>query len=107
MRWIPGGGAGGGPGAGAGAALVVVVEREKQPEQTVAPAKTIPRAKNFIMQVPQVKDPAPQRAHHSFRPRLCVARLQYLVSPPPLVAPLAQSSLIRCFSMDEELVAPL
>jgi len=52
VRWIPGGGAGGGPGAGAGAALVVVVEREKQPEQTVAPAKTIPRAKNFIMQVP-------------------------------------------------------
>ncbi len=34
-------------------------------------------------------------------------RLQYLVLPPPLVAPLAQSSLIRCFSMVEELVAPL
>jgi hypothetical protein len=51
VRCIPGGG-GGGPGGGAGAVLVVVVEREKQPEQTVAPARTNPRAKNFIMQVP-------------------------------------------------------
>ena len=48
MRCIPGGGV-----PGAGAVLVVVLEREKQPEQTVAPAKTNPRAQNFIMQVPR------------------------------------------------------
>src|SRR5262245_23043412 len=63
MRCIPGGGV-----PGAGAVLVVVLEREKQPEQTVAPAKTNPRAKNYIMQVPQVKGPAPRAAHHIFQP---------------------------------------
>src|ERR1700716_3710768 len=34
-------------------------------------------------------------------------RDQYWVLPPPLDAPLALSCLIRCFSMLEELVAPL
>ena len=34
-------------------------------------------------------------------------RDQYWVLPPPLEAPFALSSLIRCFSMLEELVAPL
>ena len=56
MRWIPGGGAGGGAGAGAGVVLVVGVESEKQPEQTVAAARTNPRAKNLIMKVPLPHD---------------------------------------------------
>jgi hypothetical protein len=42
-------------GAGAGAVLVVVLEREKQPEPSVVAARTNPRAKHFIMQVPSAK----------------------------------------------------
>jgi hypothetical protein len=40
-----------GAGAGAGAVLVVL-EREMQPEPNVTAARTNPRDKNFIMQVP-------------------------------------------------------
>ena len=35
-----------------GGGAVLVVEREKQPEVSVAAARTIPRDMNFIMQVP-------------------------------------------------------
>jgi hypothetical protein len=41
-------------GAGGGGA-VLVLEREMQPEPSVAAARTNPRDKNFIMQVPQAK----------------------------------------------------
>ena len=75
MRCIPGGGV-----PGAGAVLVVVLEREKQPEQTVVPAKTNPRAKNFIMQVPQVKGPARHAGDHIFQPP---SRKVACWTPPP------------------------
>jgi hypothetical protein len=44
-----------GAGAGGGGGAVLVLEREMQPEPSVAAAKTSPRDKNFIMQVPQAK----------------------------------------------------
>ena len=43
---------GAGAGVGAGAVLVVL-EKEMQPEPSVAAARTNPRDKNFIMQVPK------------------------------------------------------
>ncbi len=49
MRCTTGAGAGGGGGA------VLVLEREMQPEPSVAAARTNPRGKNFIMQVPSAK----------------------------------------------------
>ena len=49
MRCTTGAGAGGGGGA------VLVLEKEKQPEPSVAAARTNPRDRNFIMQVPRAK----------------------------------------------------
>ena len=43
-----------GAGAGAGAVLVVL-EKDMQPEPNATAARTIPRDKNFIMQVPSAK----------------------------------------------------
>jgi hypothetical protein len=45
-----------GAGAGAGAGTVLVVlEKDMQPEPNVMAARTNPRDKNFIMQVPSAK----------------------------------------------------
>jgi hypothetical protein len=44
-----------GAGAGGGGGAVFVLEKEKQPEPSAAAARTNPRAKNFIIQVPQAK----------------------------------------------------
>ena len=46
MRCTTGAGAGGG-------GAVLVLEKEKQPEPSVAAARTSPKDKNFIMQVPK------------------------------------------------------
>jgi len=44
-----------GAGAGAGAGAVLVLEKEKQPEPNVMAARTNPRDRNFIMQIPSAK----------------------------------------------------
>ena len=44
-----------GAGAGAGGGAVLVLEKEKQPEQNAMAARTNPKDRNFIMQIPSAK----------------------------------------------------
>jgi hypothetical protein len=81
VRCTTGGGAGGGGGA------VLVVEREKQPEVSVAAARTIPRDVNFIMPVPLTEGLALRAAN-----RILQRRPREVFMPPSQEARLACGS---------------
>jgi hypothetical protein len=82
---------GAGAGVGGGGGAVLVLDKEMQPEPSVAAARTNPRAKHFIMQVPQRRprfacgQPYPAtttaRSVHAFGRRFKPASIGWRIAP--------------------------